>query len=597
MSSSDRDVRRSTRTLKTTTRAKSFFQSNEGDRFRFPCELDQIRVKWSLDGTIVWWPASVTFIDRNNTSTQQCRGKLKYHKRGNYKAEESTVLFLFSKSNGRYVSNVEKSEAASWFYEDEMQDDGDYDQLSNSSGSTDIGGASTQTRAPVQSKRNSKPKRSATDKTVSDPSVKRQKQVHEPEAAGPSSHAVQHDNVEGTKAGALTGHSNHGVETNYNNTVIANVSNSDKDDLHTRLRLIEQKLRIPSHVNPGEGPPRSSYSNQSYSLDSVIVSLRWSLLKALEKPLKVLNLPDLAKHGIACNEMSVTTQCDYYTFRNISRTLFDEHQCAGDDNYHSGGRKSRIAFSPSYNTTQSGSSAADNMNIVFSCLADVTSLLRIRDDNDFEAILAKELLNDSSTLLRIVGTFTITDEDDDCNMPPKQSTTTSNNSISATSEVTSTMRLFIGSAPVEFAAESEVEGNSSSTPTNRDRMLPTSIIQQECKHFCSLQNCYRRPWSIKNVYSTFSVRCMSDLDGTIPKEQLRNHFILNWSRQSAPSTIKWTRDIQDAGNNCPGQLRLTIPFIFSSSNRNVRRLVLILDNHIETFMRFRSTLHTMSSFK
>ena len=127
---------------------------------------------------------------------------------------------------------------------------------------------------------------------------------------------------------------------------------------------------------------------------SVVVSLRWAFLKALEKPLRFVNYPGLAVNVLTSHSFSVSVQFDYYCFRDISASLTKEHPEARDEPM-----KSRVAFSPSFHTTKSGSSAVNNLNILFSSLADLTSFLRIRDDNDFESILSKEVLSDTSTVL------------------------------------------------------------------------------------------------------------------------------------------------------------------------------------------------------
>ena len=172
--------------------------------------------------------------------------------------------------------------------------------------------------------------------------------------------------------------------------------------------------------------------------------------------------------------------------------------------------------------------------------------------------------------------------------------TTATKSVSATSEKHSTIQLFVGSAPVNYENQTSVGASERITEQSR---YSSTILMQTCKHFSSVQKCYCTPWKVRNVHTDLSVNCSFDMDGTVPKAQLERFFIMNWSRQAAPSSFKWTRDVHDSGNNTPGMLKLSIPFVLLTSNRNVSALVSILDNHIETFMRLRSTLHSSSSFK
>ena len=122
------------------------------------------------------------------------------------------------------------------------------------------------------------------------------------------------------------------------------------------------------------------------------------------------------------------------------------------------------------------------------------------------------------------------------------------------------------------------------------------------------QKCFREPWTTKKIETKMYTNCSFDLDGTVDKKQLKNYFVLTWSRQATPSVVKWTRDVHEVANNSPvdvhevannspGCLRLSVPTVLFTSNRNVRSLVPILDNNIETFMKVRSKMHSLSSFK
>ena len=99
----------------------------------------------------------------------------------------------------------------------------------------------------------------------------------------------------------------------------------------------------------------------------------------LEKPLKMVQLSAMVQCLFAHQQLLVTIQCDYFTFRDIAAALSNEHGCIAD-NLNS----SRVAFYTSFHTNQSESTTADDMSIIFSCLDDITTFLHIRDDNDYE---------------------------------------------------------------------------------------------------------------------------------------------------------------------------------------------------------------------
>lgn len=191
-------------------------------------------------------------------------------------------------------------------------------------------------------------------------------------------------------------------------------------------------------------------------------------------------------------------------------------------------------------------------------------------------------------MLRILGTLHIENKDEAVN--------DSNDSISASSESPSTISLFVGSAPVKHATSNNVRNEPIGNQLQQIKYQST-IIQQRRSNFCRSQKCYRTPWTLMNILNAFSIDCRFHLDGTVPKEQLTKHFQLTWNLQNAPSSKKWTTVIQDVRNNPPGHLLLSVPFVFINASRNVNSLLSILDNNIETFMKIRSKLHSLSSFK
>lgn len=599
--------RRSARNLVPTMRAKQYRQHRDSQNRLHPSAKDDIYVRWILGGNEVWWPATVVKLQPSRNVQREQSGSILYHKLGVYPAEHASVIFFLSAHNERLVRPVVESKngegldesASSWIFMGEVvsdDEDANVDGRQSDEDSTPMGDSCNSTHSTTlrptlsSSKKKRGTKRSLVAHNVgnnrgsnrhaaiSKPSLNARKRRLSTTLVNQSSPI----GAKATVSQALVDPGNdEEVESPTDGAGTSTMSSMEKSEIEVRLRLLERRLQDVSVT------PNSSLSSASHA---IIVSLRWSMLRYLEKPLKSLNLPGISTQGIDSHSLSVSVQCDYNTFRELADTLAKEHRSASNEP-----KKSRVAFSPSFHTIQSGSSASDNMNILFACLADLTTFLGIRDDNDFEAILSKEVLSESTTLLRILGTFT-SDNDSDTETQPSDSTK-SMNSVSASSEVVPIIRVFIGTAPVNFSIAEEGDVGGSVDSLAQQETFESTIIQQEGRHFCSGQKCYRTPWNSQHIKSNLSVRSKFDLDGTVSKDELNNYFTLNWSRQLAPSAVKWTRDVHNTGNNSPGALRLTIPFVFLSSSKNVRSLVSMLDSHIETFMKIRSTIHNQSSFK
>lgn len=596
-------TRRSARQSITTERAKQHIDQRNTARPSVPSAKDEIAVRWVLNRTVVWWPATVLSVQTSSSRSCEFRGNLLYHKLFNYSMESASVIFSISSSKERLVRTVGEagkpttSSQSSWVYDDEVQSDDDdkvSEDMSQHSSTTDIHSPSkVRCNAEVDEVRNGNlsvtaarvarnqvrrtPGRLKDHSVISKPlhsnRPSKEKRLSSSAQNGQASHAMSASDVLSSDANGT-----HDME------LVSNESNhqtmlKEKPEIEVRISLLERHILL---LNSSTGVT----STLSSSANSVVDSIRWAFLRTLEKPLKNssnVTLSELSEHGIASSEMNVTAQCDYFTFKDIAGSLAKEHGCLSEQPKYK-----RVVFSPSFPTTQSGSSAVNDMSIVFSCLADLASFLRVRDDSDYDAILSKEVVTEASTLLRIIGTCII-----DRNEGIGNAVELSTNSISASSEVDTIIRLFVGSSPVKIFGRSKIEAKGD----EEQSIFQSTVLQQDCKHFCSTQKCYRSPWKTKDICSDFAVSFECDLDGVIPKEQLQNYFILNWSRQVAPSYLKWTRDVHETGNNCPGVLRLKVPFVFCNSSRNVHSLVSILDNHIETFMKLRSKIHNLSSFK
>ena len=578
-------IRRSRRQSIPSSRAQQYIYERELKRQLFPSVGDEISVKWVLKDRVVWWPATVRSIQSRHRRSQKCSGVLLYHNLEDYDEVQTPVTFSTSSSQ-RFVTSIDlgsdqKSVAlSSWIYFDENLDESEETSDVNAG---DIPPASVLARRTSSNNETSSQSHSTQIKRG-----KKFQRVHSHPRISKSIHKRKPSICDNSSILNNEG-LNSEVQGEEPSQVTVVDTGVESNNMGIRLLLIERRLEDANTIR---------HPNLSASTFSVIVSLRWALLRALEKPLKTMLVPGLAQHGLACHVLSVTSQCDYYTFREIAAALSKEHQCSSDDPSNS-----RVAFSPAFHTTQSGSSASNNINILFSCLADLTSFLRIRDDIDFEAILSKEVVTDTSTLLRILGTAKISNTVDTQDsyigngITEVTVRTESTNSVSASSEHLPVIRLFVGSSPVSYRPVPKTKAVPTITNNSVSKLHQSTIIEQECRHFCSSLKCYRMPWKSIQIDTNLSVNCSFHLDGTVQISELKNYFVLNWTRQPAPSSVKWTRDIHDVGNNTPGCLRLSVPTVFFTASRNVRSLVSILDDHIETFMKVRSQLHNLSSFR
>lgn len=631
--------RRSNRVPSITEKAQQYLATSLGSsygascRSPFPLYCDTIAVKWIVSEEEIWWPATVTEIDDYSSAAATRTGEVRYHAFQNYNAEYAKVTFYYIHStNERFISSegknnlnnlAENADAqvsmCSWMFPDEVATH--IPEISHRTSTIQATAPRTPNRSPDKTlsvKRPSTTRRQGSENSLHrrrlHSAIRKRDYVDQP---GPFSPQSSQSNPDQTHTSALENNMQHApgdssasecprdddsvmepgeqralkgsgndVQLEEKSTAIAlNVTNEretqrfDREShIQMRLELLERKMRDVS---------QSHMSDPSSAAQSVIISLKWAILRQLEKPLKEIKHPKLCQLGVADCSTEVSAQCDYFTFRELVSCLAYTHGCKRNEE-----STGRLAFSPSFDTIQSGSVASDNLTVIFSTLADITRFLGIRDELDYESILVKEVVDESKTILRLMGTFQVEEVAD------TDSVGSTHHSISADSNFNrhnhKQIRIYVATAPSAVSIDTINDGDQN--PNNSaPNTFNSIVIDQKCEHFNNTSYTFQSRWTSSPVHSPFKVSCAFDLDGIARPSQLKNFFTLSWSRQSAPSSKKWTKDIHSLGTNSPGSLRLSLPSVFISASKNVTALSAILDENIETFMNFRSSLYRSST--
>lgn len=351
---------------------------------------------------------------------------------------------------------------------------------------------------------------------------------------------------------------------------------SEQTDLRLRIHLLERSLA---------GFMNNSGTNISLPSSSaaILLGLKWSLLRRVEKPLRTLQFPELGTLGLASNVISIRYQCDLKSYKDMAALITRKHEVTRQT------EKARVIFSPPFETIQTSSLALDNLSIAFTSLPDLACFLGIRDEKDYEALLTRESVRENSNLFQVVGTYEVNQF---CGGPSQNSSSTSSlNSISATSNPPPSISLFIGCAPFKGRLLSVASGNDDEECSNiEDGKYHSVVYEQRCSHFSLTQMCFRSPWIANNYETDFCDDYDYEKIEANKAADFPNHFVLHWTRMVHPSTSKWTSDVRGMSDNCPGTLRLSIPTVYMNSRLNVETVRSLLDEHIETFMDLRTTL-------
>jgi len=248
-------------------------------------------------------------------------------------------------------------------------------------------------------------------------------------------------------------------------------------------------------------------------------------------------------------------------------------------------RTGRIHFVPDFSRIQSGSLGTDRQQVYFTNLTDVTHFLGIRDEDDYERILTKELVSESTHLLQVIGSL-------DISVPGASSTTASSDKNECGKKTTSansctSLRVFVGTSNHEVAEEEERPGNIQESGTRRKLGVSfrSFVFEQKCLHFSVDMNCYRTAWHSRPIEAPCNIIITNNYTGQIEEvgesgsEGISN-ITLSWARARGPSSSKWTADVQKLSDTFPGHVTLTIPIVFTSSRHNVKHISALLDKHV-----------------
>lgn len=605
----------------------------------FPSRLDTIKVQWFVNNETIWWPASVVRIDDTVTSSNRRQAELLYKPIGAYKQELTKVLFTIEAGTSqRMVSTIYKNTASqdvsSWMFMNEHLTTNDDASVPPESTFGDVDTRSIEPTVPVEgdlspstanksqlnytqqqhqsrhpshedspntsfhcTRQDTVPKKRASTGT---PQKSTRRKTHRDSAgeisAGRNEQFLTH--LENKEADA-TNDCDDNLSTphaprSYQTPLTSNGDTTVTSDLLTRIDTLEKTVTLllnnnspqdPPSMHMNYAPPIPLPSSTSPHVDAVKLSLKWLLLKKVEKTSKPPASLDLSVRGVAGTVVTVNCDCDYTVFKEIAASLAQKH-CPALANGSSSSTKSRIRFHPKYARTQCDSTSVDNLSISFTSLSDVMDFLNVRDERDYEKILCSEVHNSRDTFLQIFGTMEVlptaanldtlrTEAGDQSSQ--LHSATASSSHPSSSSARMETIDISIGSAPHTLVTRDDI------TAPHPAANVPFQlyIFRQNCRNFSDLQGCYRTVWTCSKKSTHLTINSDEGIQRPADKSKF---FVLQWTQVKPPSTKKWSRDTHNVLCPIPGQIVLSLPVVFTASRPNVQSIAELLDDNIDDIL-------------
>ena len=553
------------RTRVLSKRGESFNLNQQ--RKNVPNEGDDILVKWMINDTVLWWPATViTVLPASTSKTASAfTGIINYEAYGRYQRQSADVVFLVDEKGAeKRLKHREgdNQEVCSWVYAEQ-------------------GGQEDAPTSRIKKQRRSTPssfKDSSGSVTSASYSDKHVEAKHEAEAVFRSrrnrrQRAVPLSNQPPSNQDKLhqttpTEEKHEEIQPDTRSSgVVGSPGNSRRtEDLANRIQLIERRL--------------STYNNQPViesagtavkhrdGVHGVIVPLRWALLKKFQVPIKPKRNAGYTA-GFTVDATAASTSCTLTSFISVCGHIIStfNEKSPGSSDQLSG---NRITFSPTLNKIFSGSSALSNIAVYFTTLSDVCHFLGVNDEDDYEKLICKEVVSNSNPLIRVVGVLSTP-------ITSASSSSVQTDGSEKSSTTAPRNNIFIGTSAVTDCRED--------TAPCRNEIVNTTLLYQEARNWDQLSSIYESKWASEHRVSERQVHVDEDSD---PLSLRTKFFILHWSKDQLPASSIWSADVFQTSSSVPGTVTLSIPILTSSNVYIVNSLSSLLDRFIEQIMDDRS---------
>ena len=310
----------------------------------------------------------------------------------------------------------------------------------------------------------------------------------------------------------------------------------------------------------------------------------------MERPLKKPSTDNQTFKGLSQSTLSIKCDCDAKAFSEIASVVANKLQSTNGD----GDVSSRVAFYPSLSQIKCESLGTQRLAIAFSSLSDLTDILGIRDEYDYEKLLVKEVITDNVTLMQLIGTVS---KHAVQRHETEAESGNSSSSVNATSGPQQKMCIAIGCSQVSQLSDAndkhtaETCNGSGSTC----KSIGTMIFEQACLHYSPEEGCYRTKWIATPKTMSYEIARTVDILDESRNFNYNNYYFLEWNKMKSPSVSKWSSDVQYHCPYSPGHLQLSVPSVFISSRRNVTSISKLLDTHLESFMNMRLHLQNKTA--
>ena len=565
-----------------------------------PCILDDIFVRWELDGKEMWWPASVIAIEKYDAPTNNFygEGRLLYKRFQNYCEEESDVKFLFTPRRGHILYQ---------HYNDKQL------QMSWSNTNTSIAEPVSNQRRSVQEASSSKVNSGRVQRAPIEPSFSPINEHIAPQPEHNDQASVPENTHRMTSSRQVVPQltTPPSTQTSLSNPstpgpaslplVNAQLSSALLHDVSNSAVLLIKQLFCSTH-SCIDNLSQSSFHAQLASLFRH--ELRVDLVTEMHRNFRAPTPAQTASIDLQQKCIRISTPCSLQTFSFLAKhieSMNDSHS---------------THFFPSYIQTQNPSVSSERFTVYFNGIHSLGKALGFNDNRDFATLYWREKCYDNVLYTRILGSLLLARDNNssNCNKsstttlvdkktctsstsflrtsndnPPQNSLTQTPDSKKLSNDVDA---VFVGLSmeakldlPSEDATEGEtvnanqegptvpaaVQPSTSNAPpappnrSNNNSSLQTIALTRRRTLWDDETNSYLSHWECQSGNVSTKVP-PADFFSRRDKK-LENVFALRWEAKQIPRTTAWTSDAFRSDNHILGKVEVFVPWVLMTGDQ------------------------------
>ena len=381
-----------------------------------PTILDEIDVYWEVNGSTVWWPATVLEVFEHDKPTREDyfgKGKLLYKQFDKYPTEEADVEFFFTKRKGHLVYQNYNGKMLQMSWKPSETQDVNIGQATHVTarlaGSPSVPSKRRAESVTRKSKRGSLSKKKdepLLQPTGVDSSIGQNGHVSTVNFPSTAGELIDGRNSQANASAAHTGSSSidRGKGTGHNGGSQGFVGRDSAvqyrgptDDGVAQVAALQQTTtQIFQTILSTSQQVMNNFASTTFHdqmAQLVMHELRIDFVNELHRHFRTPHTIQMVSSGMEQRLLQTSVSCPLHTFSTLAKKI--QH----------GSSEGTVNFFPGFADTQNPSISSERFTIYFKSIHSLSSAMGFNDNRDFETMFFREKCRDGTYYSRIIGSL------------------------------------------------------------------------------------------------------------------------------------------------------------------------------------------------